>query len=124
VIKIFFLASAGQFIIYQVLFWIIDGAAAKKIFFLQFDSLFWYTFAATFVGCSLTGIGGTLVNYALVLQAQNHENNLWYGQFVVWASAPMLFTVLSYFQRSISFDRRTLISLTLLFLAMLVRNWR
>ena len=121
-IKIFFLATAGQFIIYQVLFWIIDGAGAKKVLFWQFNSLFGYAFVATLVGCVLTSFGGALVNYALILQAEDHSSNLWYGQFVVWASAPMLFTALAYFQRGISFDRRTVISLVLLFLAMLVRQ--
>jgi len=123
-LKIFLLAAAGQFIIYQVLFLVIDGASAKKIFFWQFDSLFWYTCTATFIGCLLTGVGGTLVNYALILQAQSHEKNLWHGQFVVWASAPILFTILSKFQRNIPFDVRTVISLGLLFLAMLVRNYK
>ncbi len=121
-LKIFFLATAGQFIIYEVLFWIIDGASAKKVLFLQFDSLFGYAFFATLLGCVLTSFGGALVNYALILQAQDHSNNLWYGQFVVWASAPMLFVLLSYFQRGIPFDRRTAISLALLFLAMFVRQ--
>ncbi len=121
-IKIFLLATAGQLIIYEVLFWIIDGAVAKKIFFWQFDSLFAYAFFATLIGCSLTSFGGALVNYALILQAQGHGNNLWHGQFLVWASAPLLFTILSYFQRGIPFDRRTVISLSMLFLAMLVRQ--
>ena len=123
-VKVFFLATAGQLLIYEVLFWIIDGAAAKKIFGWQFDSLFAYTFVATVIGCSITSIGGSLVNYALILQARDHSQNLWYGQFVVWASAPILFTFLARFQRNISFDARTVISLMLLFLAMIVRNWK
>ncbi len=121
-LKIFLLVTTGQFIMYQVLFWIIDGAAGKKIFFWQFDSLLWYTCAATLFGFSATFFGAWLMNYALVLQALSHEENLWYGQFVVWASAPILFTLLSKFQRNIPFDTRTIISLGLLFLAMVVRQ--
>lgn len=112
----------GQFIIYQVLFWVIDGSVERKIFGFHFQSLWLYTFWATFCGLVLTLLGGTLVNYALIMQAFNHNSNLWYGQFIVWASGPILFTVLSVFQRKTQFDARTLVSLSLLFLAMLVRH--
>ncbi|MEK7503005.1 MAG: hypothetical protein AAB556_01010 [Patescibacteria group bacterium] len=121
-LKQFALIAMGQFVIYQVLFWIIDGGVERKIFGFQFQSLLAYTFCATFCGLLLTLFGGTLVNYALVAQALGHQQNLWYGQFIVWASGPILFAILSHFQRNIKLDARTVISLSLLFLAMLVRH--
>lgn len=123
-LKQFFLVSLGQIVVYQVFFWVIDGAADKKIFGHQFQSLWMYTFCATICGTFLTVFGITLINYALVTQALEHQNNLWFGQFIVWASGPILFSTLSYFQRGIPFDRRTAISLALLFIAMLVRHFR
>lgn len=116
------LVAIGQFTIYQVLFWVIDGATERKIFGFQFQSLVWYTLYATLCGLSLTFFAAAMVNYALIIQALDHHNNLWYGQFIVWASGPIIFTLLSVFQRKIQFDARTLISLALLFLAMLVRH--
>lgn len=122
--KQFALVVMGQLIMYQVLFWIIDGAVERKIFGFQFQSLMSYTFCATFCGLAMTLFGGTLINYALVRQAMGHGNNLWHGQFMLWASGPILFSLLSYFQRSIPFDRYTVISLALFFLAMMVRQSR
>lgn len=116
------LVAIGQIMIYQVLFWVIDGAFEKKIFGFQFQSLFWYTFYATLCGLSLTFFAAAMINYALIMQAVEHNNNLWFGQFIVWASGPILFTMLSVFQRNIQFDARTLISLVLLFLAMFMRH--
>lgn len=121
-LKQFVFVVIGQLIIYQVLFWIIDGATERKIFGFKFQSLASYTFWATFCGLTLTLFGGTLINYALVRQALGHSNNLWYGQFMVWASGPILFSLLSYFQRNIPFDRYPVISLVLFFLAMVVRQ--
>lgn len=120
----FLLMVVGNAIFYQGLFLLTDFGASKKVFGIQFQSDFWYVAFFTLLTLPLGYLGGFFFNYAYLRQAIGHGSNLWFPQFVVWCSAPTAFFILNTFQRHTPVDTRTMISLMLLFAAMLVKYWK
>lgn len=120
-LKDFLIMICGNAIFYQMLFKLTDWGGEKKLFGITFQSDFGYTLFFTLITLPMAYLAGVVFNYAYLKQGLSHEANLWFPQFMVWCAAPTAFTLLNVFQRGGSVDWRTMLSLALLVLAMIVR---
>lgn len=123
-LKDFLFMVIGNAIFYEMLFKMSDLGERKKIFGIEFQSDFTFVLFFSFLTIPVMYIGSIIFNYAYLKQGLAHGENLWFPQFMVWCAAPTAFTILSTFQRGAPIEWRTIISLTLLFTAMLVRYYK
>lgn len=114
----------GNVIFYQMLFKLTDWGAEKKLLGITFQSDLAYTAFFTLISMPVAYVASIIFNYAYLKEGVSHEANLWFPQFMVWCAAPAAFTLLNTFQRGQPLDWRTVASLSLLVLAMVVRYYK